>query len=196
MRTASVGKKTEVPDAHEATGQQMQQEPTEELIGADGHFLFLVAVCVVLPSEGDPIVLKRQQPVVGNGNAVRVARKIMQYVFRPAEGRLGIHDPILAEKLPEKLRKRARLVQGFQRAVELSFFLRNRFFRASAELSPKTLLRTRIGRKKPGASVNPAGAVWRQTAGRNHTMDVRVELEVLSPRMKHTQEADLGAEVT
>jgi len=47
VRTVSVGKKTEVPDAHEATGKQMQQETTEELIGADRHLSFLVAVCVV-----------------------------------------------------------------------------------------------------------------------------------------------------
>jgi hypothetical protein len=42
LRTKSVGKNTEVTDAHEPTGKQMQQQAPEELIGSDGHLSLLV----------------------------------------------------------------------------------------------------------------------------------------------------------
>ena len=96
-----------MPDAHEATWKQMQQKAPKELIGADGHLPLLVAVGVILPSEGHSVVLEGHQPMVGDGNPVRVARKIMQHVFRPAEGRLGVDNPVLAEQLAQELRKRS-----------------------------------------------------------------------------------------
>ena len=64
-----------MPDAHEATGEQMQKKAPKKLIGADCHLSFLVAVGVILPSKGHPVILEAQQPVVGDGDPVRVARR-------------------------------------------------------------------------------------------------------------------------
>ena len=47
------GQKAEMADAHKATRQHMQQEPTQEFVGRDGHFAFLVAVRIVFPSKCD-----------------------------------------------------------------------------------------------------------------------------------------------
>ena len=33
--------------------------------------------------------------MVGDGDAMRIARQVMQHMLRAAEGRLGIHDPVL-----------------------------------------------------------------------------------------------------
>ena len=43
--------------------------------------------------------------------------------------------------------------------------------------------------------MNPARVVWRQTTRGNDAVDVRMGLQVLSPGVKHTQEADIGAEM-
>ncbi len=41
---ASVGEKSEVADADEAAGEQVQQEAAQELVDGQGHESFLVAV--------------------------------------------------------------------------------------------------------------------------------------------------------
>ena len=51
-------------------------------------------------------------------------------------------------------------------------------------------------RKKEGIPwMNPALVIWRQAAGRDRAMDMRVMWKVLPPNVKHTEEADLYAEV-
>ena len=57
-----------MPDAHKATGKQMQKKAPKKLIGADCHLSFLVAVRIILPSKGDPVIFEGQQPVVGDGD--------------------------------------------------------------------------------------------------------------------------------
>src|ERR1035437_9507923 len=39
--------------------------------------------------------------------------------------------------------------------------------------------------------MDPPLAVLREAAGRNHTVNVRVVLEILPPRVEHTEETDL-----
>ena len=54
---------------------------------------------VVLPAEGDTIVVEGDETMVGDGNAVSVASQIVEDMFCPAERRLGVDDPALAEEL-------------------------------------------------------------------------------------------------
>ena len=43
--------------------------------------------------------------MVRDGNAMGVARQVVENVFSAAEGWLGIDDPVLVEELSEKLAK-------------------------------------------------------------------------------------------
>ena len=172
--TASIGEDAEVPDAHEATGEQMQKKAPKKLIGADCHLSLLVAVRIILPSKGDTVILEGQQPVVGDGDPVRVAREVMQYMLRPAKGALGVDDPVLTEQLSEKLRKHPRVCQDFQRAMKLQLIAARQVLEGFSELSPKYLAENADRKKVAGACVNPPRAVWRQAAGWNHAMYVRV----------------------
>ena len=45
------------------------------------------------------------------------------------------------------------------------------------------------------AGADPARVVWRKTARRDHTMDMRMDLKSLPPRVQHTDEADLGSKM-
>jgi len=75
----------------------MEQESPEELVGGDGHQPLLVLVRIILPAEGDFAVGKVYDPVIGNGDAMRVAGQIMENVFRAAEWPFCVHHPILTE---------------------------------------------------------------------------------------------------
>ena len=51
------------------------------------------------------------------------------------------------------------------------------------------------GQKETRPSRNPPGVVGRQSAGRNHAMDVRMVQQFLIPGVQHAKEANLRAEV-
>jgi hypothetical protein len=81
----------------------VNEEPPQELIGGKGHHLLLTAMCVVLPAEGDLAVGEGDEPVVGDGDAVRVAGEVVQHMVSAAEEWLGIDDPLLRVELTQEL---------------------------------------------------------------------------------------------
>ena len=103
--TPAVGKKAEVADADQTLRQNVGQESAQKLICGDCHDLLLAAVRIVFPEKHDPIILERNQSMVGDGDAVRIASEIVQNMVGTAEGWLGIDDPVLVEELSEKLAK-------------------------------------------------------------------------------------------
>ena len=79
----------------------------------------LTPVSVVLPAKRDGVVGDVDEPMVGDGHPMRVARKVVEHVGRTAKGRLGVHDPCLAiERSEERARGRVGLQRG-QRAREI-----------------------------------------------------------------------------
>jgi hypothetical protein len=50
---------------------------------------------VIFPAEGHAFPVKSQEPMVGNGDPMRVAAQVTENVGRTAERRFGIDDPVL-----------------------------------------------------------------------------------------------------
>jgi len=94
-----------VTDADQALGQNVDQESAQKLICRNGHDLVLTAVRIVFPAKRDSIILKRNQSMVGDGDAVRIASEIVQNMLGTAEGWLGLDDPVLAKELSKKVLK-------------------------------------------------------------------------------------------
>ena len=67
-------------------------------------------------------------------------------------------------------------------------------FRPAMNLPRNTRLSTFTGRKK-APEAHPVFAVERETTAWDHAVDMRMMQKILAPGMKHTQEADLGAEM-
>jgi hypothetical protein len=124
-----------VADADQAFRQDVDQEASEELIRRDRHDLLLAASCVVLPSVGDLIVLEADEAMVGDGDAVGVAGKIVENVFGSTEGRLGIDDPVLGEELPEEAPEAFRCGEFLERAVELELAVEQKLLELGGELA-------------------------------------------------------------
>jgi hypothetical protein len=75
----------------------MHQEAANELACIERHHpvVSLGAIkAIILPLEGDALVVGRDQAAVGDGDAVGVARKIAQDLLRSPEWTLGIDDPV------------------------------------------------------------------------------------------------------
>ncbi len=122
-------------DADEAFGQNMDQEAPQELVRRDRHHLLLAGLGVVLPSEGDLIVLEADEAMVGDGDAVGVAGEVVEDVFGSTEGRLGVDDPVPGEELPEETSEAFRCGEFLERAVELELVPKQKLLEFGGELA-------------------------------------------------------------
>ena len=106
--SSTVGEESEVTNANQPLGQDVDEESAQELIRGNGHDLLLAAVGIVQPAERDAIVFEGHEAMVGYGDAVGVAGQVVENMFGAAEGRLGVNDPVLLAELPEKVAESAR----------------------------------------------------------------------------------------
>src|SRR5262249_48369628 len=92
----AVGKQSIVADAVGPPWEDMQKEGANELMGVECHCLPAIGAmeAIVFPSEGDATVVGGDQPPVGNGDAMGVARQVAEHGFRPSEWLLGVNDPL------------------------------------------------------------------------------------------------------
>ena len=77
----------------------MQQEAADKLVGGERHGLVSIFLlgAIILPLEGDPVLIEGDQAAVGNGNPVSVAGQISQDGGGSSEQRTSIL-PIITEK--------------------------------------------------------------------------------------------------
>ena len=94
----AVGEEAEEANTDEAVREHMEKKAPQKLLGRYGHQLLFAAMRVILPAERHLTIGQVHEPVVGDGNAMGVASQIMKNVLRAAEGRFGVHDPVVAEE--------------------------------------------------------------------------------------------------
>jgi hypothetical protein len=107
-----MGEEPEVADAHETFGQHMQKEAAQELDGGEGHPPLLLAVGIVLPTEGDVLPVKGQESMLGDGDAMGVAAQVGKDLRRSPKGRLGIDHPVMAMKAARQFTELLLVGQG------------------------------------------------------------------------------------
>lgn len=96
-RPAAIGQKTILANADEAARQDVLGEAPQEFGDAQGHLALFAAMGIVLPAEGDVLAVKRQKPMIADGNPMCVAAEITKHLSWPAESWLGIDYPVLSE---------------------------------------------------------------------------------------------------
>ncbi len=76
LGATAIGEQAIVADAVEAAGQDVDQEPADELVCRQRHLLEPIASLdsVIPPLERDALIVKRDEAAVGDGDVVRVIR--------------------------------------------------------------------------------------------------------------------------
>ena len=71
---SAFGEQAVVPDAVQALWQHVDEEAADKLLGGERHLLISIAAfdAVVLPLEGDALLVEGNQATVGDGNTVGV----------------------------------------------------------------------------------------------------------------------------
>ena len=98
----------------------MDQKAPDELIAVQGHgFVSMFVAAIVLPSKGNGVTIKAQQPVITDRHPMGVAGQVSQYRLGSGKGTLGIHDPVGLLLCHDPLCKVHRMLQCLLLAEEL-----------------------------------------------------------------------------
>src|SRR6202035_3164052 len=76
LLAAGITEKAVIPNTLEAFGENVDQEPADELLGSKCHSFVSVVIAIVLPAELNFVVIKAEQSVVGDGDAVGIACRV------------------------------------------------------------------------------------------------------------------------
>jgi len=115
----------------------VEQEATQELCNRERQGSFLVAMGRVSPAKGHLAVGKRDEAVVGNGDAMGVAAEVLQNMFWTSEGWLAVDHPWMTEPWPEECGKGLGGSQGLQFSMECQLVAGEGTLEASHELAAK-----------------------------------------------------------
>ena len=165
--------------------------------GRERHGLEPVAAFdpVVLPFEGDARLVERDEPGVGDRDAMGVAREIGEHGLRSGEGPLGVDDPFGAAQRRERgvegavVCERGEVAEegepaGLVQRVEA-------FEKKTAEQAGEDAHR----QEEAGPAGEPARPVRRQAAAGNDHVDVWVMDQRRTPGVEDGCEADARAEM-
>ena len=142
------------------------------------------------------MLVEGDQPAVGDGDAVGVARQIGQHRLGSAERALGVDDPFgLAQRRQirrEGLRVGEMGVIAEEAAGGRPAWAATSFSRNSRRNRRES---TRTGRKKPGRQATQRLPSERDAAARHDHVDVRMMGQRRAPGVQHGGDADAGAEM-
>jgi hypothetical protein len=191
----AVSKEAEVTDAHEAAWEKMQQETTHELIGGQSHDALVVLMSRVTPAEVNLIIVESDESAVGDGDTMSIGAEVAEHMLRPAEGWLGVDDPVMAEESAQPTGEGTWFSQRAEMSVELKLATGEGLLQRGDELAAEDPTEDLDRQEEGSVGTDPVGVVRGETAGSDNTVDVGMMLEALVPGVKNAEEADLGAEV-
>ena len=113
-----------------------------------------------------------------------VLAEISECALRTAEGAFGINHPWGAEQGTKPCGEGLRILQHREGSVEVEFVLRMQSSGAFYELAPKYFFEHVYWQEELLLRVDPPRVVRSQTAGGNHTMNMRMSLKFLVPGSK------------
>lgn len=172
----SVREQAIMPDFHESLRQDMHKEPPDKLKSGNSHNLPLVVVPVVAPLKCDLPILKIQDAVVGNGNAVSIAAEVFDNGGSGAKRRFAVDDPFFLIAGINQVQEIDAVIQIILLAIEVE---RLRF--QKIQEFPPELAREHLDRNEelfPGT--DPCAVPGHASCG-DYAVDVWVERQILTP---------------
>ena len=83
----------------------MKQEPSDELIGLEGHGFLTVLVCIIPPQEGNLAVTGVKNAIITDRDPVGISAEVLKDPLNAIERGFAIEDPLFTIELaPESLK--------------------------------------------------------------------------------------------
>lgn len=185
-----------VADAMKAVGQDMHQEPADELVRVESHDLHTIAAPdpIVFPSERHGVGIGADEALVRDRNTVRVTTEVGQNCLGAAERWFGVNDPFgFAERRKPygegfSVRQLGQVTEEGQLSGAMK---RHQSFHKQAA---KQTRQHPDMQEESGLAGHPFGAVRRQPAAGYDHVYVGVVRERRAPSVQYAGDADAGAE--
>src|SRR5580704_16603334 len=154
----------------------MLEEAPQEFLVRKRHGAALAVVRIVLPTERHVGIGHLDKTMVGDGDAMRVAGQIVQYVFGAAERFLRVDHPVLAEQYTQECGERLLVSERTTGSEEDELVLAKGAPQSRHELSTKDLVEHFHWQEEVIARTDPAQMIRGQSAARHHAVHVGMRL--------------------
>ena len=181
-------KQAVVTDLHEATWEDVEQEAPNELVRREGHAV------AALGHEANAVGLDALQALIGETHAVGVAAEVPKDLLRPAEGALGVDDPLDAVQRVDELLKRDRIRESVRGSTELQLAVAVRVRECRQELPAKDPGEHLYREQVAAAGRDPLPAIDGEAATGHDAVHVRVKLELAGPGVQDGGDAEVRTE--
>ncbi len=113
-----MGQEAEVPDAHEAFREQVQQESAQEFVERYSQQLLFIVVSRIAPAKGHLFIGERDEPMIGDRYAMSVTAQIMEDMLWSSKRTFRVDHPVVSEQFSEPRRESLRLSKERQLSME------------------------------------------------------------------------------
>jgi len=155
----SIAQEPVIANAVESTGENVEEESPDELLGRERHDFLLIVVAVVAPIERDLPVFDIRDPMIGNRNPVRVAADVVHHLLRSGEGRLGVDDPFHVAHRIEMPAENLRISKGLEGREKPEFASIESLLQIRQEQSAEQAGKHPYGQEETGAARNPPATI-------------------------------------
>jgi hypothetical protein len=159
LLAVSIAEEPVVANAMESTRQNVEQKPPDELVRREGHGFLFVIVAVVSPVKFHLAIFDVDDPVIGNGHAVRVTADIVHHLLWPGERGLGVDDPFLVSHWIEITGESLGILENLKGREELQLTGVERPLQIRQEQSAEQSGEHPYGQEKVGAAGDPPGTI-------------------------------------
>jgi len=146
-------------NAYEALWKNMLHVAPQELGGRECHQALFVSACIVLPTESDLFLIKRNEPVIADRDAMGIAAQIAEGRCWTSHRLLDIDDPAFPT---QRLNKRPECLGIFQRpggAAQAEFVSAVCPFQSVEKLATKDFLENTERNKEAIPRCYPVAAI-------------------------------------
>ena len=197
LGTGTVGEQAVATDAVEAAWQHVDEEAADELGCGERHDLVPLAAfdAIVFVFERDASAVERDQPAVGDGDAVGIARQISEHRLGSAERPLGVEIPL---NLTQRRQIRSECFALGERDMLAKEFQATGVVGGDELLqkqSPEQPREHRHRQKVARPARDPPLTVERYSAARHDHVHVRVMRHGRAPGVQHSGDTDAGTQI-
>ena len=171
---SGIGEEPVMSDAVKAIGQDVKEEAADKLVCIERHDAVTgpSVAPVIFPFEADTLAIERDEPGIGDGDAMSVAGEIREHLIWAGEGTLGIDKPIHAAKRLEEFPEGAGIAKYGIRTEELQRALGVGGGKPFAHETPEQSREHLDAEEVPSSAGYPALPVERDASARHDDVDM------------------------
>ena len=144
-----------------ACRQDMKKEPSDKLVGLEGHSLLTVMVCIIPPEEGNLAVSEGEDAVITDRDPMGISAEVLKDPVGAIEGWFAIDDPLFMVEMPQEGLEVSGILEMAEMGGKDQIPSLEAIFEEVEELASEQCRQDPHGNEEPFAAGYPAAAVRR-----------------------------------